>query len=98
MTKEQLLLVHIIEECSEVAQRATKSLRFGLSEMQQGQDKANCERLEEEIVDLLSVIDLCIEEGIIDVPSLEIPYNLTLKKRAKVAEYMNYSRNLGVME
>lgn len=54
----QFLLLHLIEECAEVQQRATKALRFGLDEVQPGQDLNNLQRLSGELNDLFAVVDL----------------------------------------
>lgn len=62
MNLEQFLLVCLIEECAEVAQRATKALRFGMDEVQPGQDFNNRQRLNEELNDLLTVMDLLVEQ------------------------------------
>ena len=35
--QERELLYHLIEECAEIQHRATKILRFGWNEVQQGQ-------------------------------------------------------------
>lgn len=49
------ILEILIEECGEVIQRATKMLRFGVLEVQPGQDLNNTQRLAMEIGDLLEV-------------------------------------------
>lgn len=55
----------LIEECSEVIQRATKLLRFGAKEIQPGQPLTNSERLSLEIGDLNTMIDECKELGLV---------------------------------
>ena len=45
MTREEHLLTIVAEECNEVAQRATKALRFSLEEIEPGQEFSNRERL-----------------------------------------------------
>lgn len=52
MTKREYLLVCLMEECAEVAQRASKALRFGLDEVQQGKDLSNEQLIVEELRDL----------------------------------------------
>lgn len=47
----------IIKECAEGIQRVTKALRFGLAEIQPGQDLTNQERIALEIGDLFAVVD-----------------------------------------
>lgn len=63
MTRQDHLLTIIAEECVETAQRATKALRFGLEEVQPGQDMSNAKRLMQEFVDLHSVIGMLSEHN-----------------------------------
>lgn len=55
------LLTILIEECGEVITRATKAKRFGLDEIQPGQEHSNADRLAHEIGDVLVMIELCEE-------------------------------------
>lgn len=59
-------LLVLIEECAEVAQRATKAMRFGMREVQPGQELRNDERLSHEFGDLLTVAALCRDLGLIN--------------------------------
>lgn len=63
--REREILNIIIEECAEVQHRACKALRFGLSEVQPGQDLTNAARLSDEIGDLGAILDLADDEGVI---------------------------------
>ena len=56
------------EECAEVVQAVSKVFRFGLDEVYEG--KSNRESLTEEIGDLLAMVDLLQEQGIIDYNKL----------------------------
>lgn len=62
---ERELLTILIEECAEVQQRATKLLRFGASEVQPGQEKTNSERLANEIGDMVHMVTLLDQVGLI---------------------------------
>lgn len=53
---ERELLTILIEEASEIQQRATKALRFGLDEIQPGQPLNNAQRLDYEIGDFVAVL------------------------------------------
>jgi NTP pyrophosphatase (non-canonical NTP hydrolase) len=54
------------EECAEVTQAISKVFRFGLDERwPEPIDPTNKERLEEEVGDLLCMIDIMVEKGII---------------------------------
>jgi NTP pyrophosphatase (non-canonical NTP hydrolase) len=62
--KEILLITQ--EECAEVTQAISKVFRFGLNERwPEPIDPTNKERLEEEAGDLLCMIDIMVENGII---------------------------------
>ena len=63
---ERELLVILTEECAEVQQRATKMLRFGVEEIQPGQELSNKDRLSDEIGDLFALVDECEAAGMVD--------------------------------
>lgn len=48
------LLVIAMEETAEVQQRISKAIRFGLSEVQEGQSLNNAQRIMYELTDLLN--------------------------------------------
>lgn len=52
MTLDEHLLVCLAEECSEVVQRITKALGFGLDEVQPGQEFTNSQRIGQELIDV----------------------------------------------
>ena len=94
MTADHLLIC-LAEECAEVAQRATKALRFGLGETQPGQPLTNAQRLHYELCDLLAVTDLLVEAVAIEgFESAEVRDAIGAKK-AKIARYAKYSLSLG---
>lgn len=47
MKRHEHLLSILAEECCEVGQRVSKALRFGLDEVQPGQDLSNAERIKQ---------------------------------------------------
>lgn len=97
MNKEKYLLTKIQEECAEVSQRAAKAIRFGLKEVQKGQDKNNLERLKDEILDLLASF-ICFErETGIDINDYKFEdfENLINDRIERINKYMDYSRKLG---
>ena len=59
--KEIMLITQ--EECAEVTQAISKIFRFGLLSQHNGQ--SNRERLAEEVGDLMCMIDLMIDNGIV---------------------------------
>jgi hypothetical protein len=95
MTKREYLLIKLAEECNEVAQRCTKALTFGLYEVQEGQELNNQQRIEYELNDLLGMIDICKNEGILD-REFESS-DAIIKKTRKVEQFMEYSKRQGVL-
>lgn len=69
MNRKEHILTTFVEECGEVAQRATKALRFSLSEVQPEQQYSNAERIMHEYADLTGMMEKMIEEGIVQWPA-----------------------------
>ena len=62
-SKKEVMLI-LQEECAEVTQAISKCLRFGIEHEYNG--ATNRERLTEEIGDLIAMIELCYDTGIVD--------------------------------
>lgn len=96
MNRQEHLLTILGEEGVEVAQRCSKALRFGLGEVQPGQELNNAARIRGEYIDLLAVMRMLVEEGAIapvtddDLPAME-------EKRQKVEKFLEYSRQCGTL-
>ena len=83
--KEILLITQ--EECAEVTQAISKVFRFGLNERwPEPIDPTNKERLEEEVGDLLCMIDIMVENGIISDEKLN---KARTSKRQKLKTWSN---------
>ncbi len=93
MTEQEHLLVIIAEECAEVAQRATKALRFGLEEIQEGQKLTNSQRLQYEFSDLLGAYDLLSEKHPVSFPTSK----QRRSKQSKIKKYLKYSKTIGTL-
>jgi len=91
-----MLLTILAEECSEIAHRASKAIRFGMDEVQPDQpDKGNnAARMMDEFNDLFAVIEVLYEEDL-------IPHILDRKqiiaKKEKVKHFMQYSKERGML-
>lgn len=83
------LLTILIEECAEVAQRATKMLRFGVEEIQPDQSFSNQERLSDEVGDLQCMIAKCTDEGLMSKTRIRDAHR---KKWSKLKKYMQTSK------
>jgi len=93
MNREQHLLLCLAEECAEVAQRASKALRFGLDEVQPGQELTNEERLWQEMNDLAGVAEMIISlrrKGGLSRSAVDA-------KKAKVEKFLRYSGECGTL-
>jgi NTP pyrophosphatase (non-canonical NTP hydrolase) len=62
--KHETLLI-LQEECSEVIQAISKIFRFGLDNFKPGKPNTNQEHLENEIGDLLALVILLHEQGVL---------------------------------
>jgi hypothetical protein len=98
LTKEQYLMICIIEEHAEVIQRLTKAIRFGMNEIQPGQEFDNKYRISYELAQLNASIDTLLEE--IDHNAFySTDYDKHFQeKKKKLKKYMQYSQQLGILE
>lgn len=95
MNRAEYLLSCLAEECCEVGQRVSKALRFGLDEVQPGQDLNNAVRTVAELHDLISVAIILDEEGLLPAA---MPTRATVEaKRAKIEKYLAYAREIGAV-
>jgi hypothetical protein len=97
MTRNEMLLATVAEECAEVAQRATKAIRFGLDEIQEGQGLTNAERIMVEFADLFAVMTRLQDADLI--PRFDAHfYAMVGKKTQKIEQYLGYSQQCGTLE
>ncbi|AZO67643.1 hypothetical protein [Mesorhizobium sp. M6A.T.Cr.TU.016.01.1.1] len=96
MNRSENLLTSLAEECTEVGQRVSKALRFGLAEVQPGQPLTNAERISQELTDLIAVMRMATNEGLIPKPDLSGA--AIAAKQAKVEKFMAYARECGALE
>ena len=95
MNRTEHLIACLAEECNEVAQRATKALRFGLDEIQPEQNLTNFERLFAEFTDLTAVMGMLQEET--NHRAL-VKLNDVATKQEKVRKYMDYAESQGALQ
>ena len=96
MTRQEHLLVILAEECSEVAQRASKALRFGLEEIQPGElsKSTNADRIMHEYADLVAAIEMLQQCGALPIVDLR---NRIESKKNQVTKFLSYSRECGTL-
>ena len=82
-----------MEECAELSTEASKALIFGVHE-QRDLPTSNHERMQKEFNDVLGILDMLNDEGV----ELYREPKLVNQKIKKVEKYMNYSRELGILE
>ena len=84
-TNEIMLITQ--EECAEVTQAISKVFRFGMDSQHNG--ASNKTRLEEELGDLLCMIELMIEKGIVDGVAVA---KASVAKKEKLAKWSNIGK------
>lgn len=84
------------EEANEVAQRVSKALRFGMDEVQAGQDKSNTDRIMDELRDLVCVAKILEDLG--ELPPIYVNPDMITTKREKIERYMAISRDQGTLQ
>lgn len=89
MNELEHLLTVLGEEAGEVIGRASKAIRFGMTEIQPGQPHDNKRRIEQELGDLLATAELL---------GLTIHEEDKAAKKEKLKKYMGYSRELGLLQ
>ncbi len=89
MNETQYLLICVTEEGCEVGERACKANRFGFADIEPGYHEDNRRRLEREIADLM---------GTARMLGLEIREEDIVAKIEKLKKYMDYSRQLGILD
>ena len=71
------------EECAEVIQAVSKCSRFGINNYKPGKPLTNREHLEEELGDLLAMVDIMLEQGIVSWGNLEVAKQTKIEKLKK---------------
>lgn len=93
MDRKEYLLTCLIEECAEVQKEATKALRFGLDDNWKERGRQD-QRIANEFVDVLSIYDMLVEEGLLDNISTE---EMIRMKKERVEKYMRYAKERGTL-
>jgi NTP pyrophosphatase (non-canonical NTP hydrolase) len=71
MDKETEILSIAQEECAEVIQAISKCFRFGLDNVKPGKPKTNREHLEEELGDLMAMLNIMCDKGLVNYDAIE---------------------------
>lgn len=96
INETQHLLVCLMEECAEVQKECAKALRFGLDDKHPKYEGSNKERMEQEVIDLMGVLEMLFARKIIMLPD---DFQARIKdKQRRIQKYMDYARERGVLE
>jgi hypothetical protein len=87
-TQEALDLLQ--EECAEVIVEVSKIRRFGLETKHYKKDLTHSEMLEIEVGDVLALIDILVEQGVLDTDRLAVA---KANKRIKLHQWSNLFKN-----
>ena len=97
MNLEQMLLIKLMEECSEVAQACAKGLRFGLYDKCDEASVSNQTYIMNELKDVTACMELMFRRGYLARPTDMEVYGSEIESRiARISKYLDYSKNLGI--
>lgn len=94
MNINEHLLVCLAEECAEVQHAIGKALRFGLTDHWDEKNITNGEAISLEIIDVLAVVGLLQEFGVITDVFDETQFE---RKQEKVRRFMAYAKSKGTI-
>jgi len=78
------------EECAEVIVEISKCRRFGLDTVHSHTKLSHTEMLQQEVGDVLALVDILVEEGIIDTLQLQAAKE---RKQKKLKQWSNLYEN-----
>lgn len=96
MTRTEHLLTIAAEECSEIAQRISKAIRFGLKEVQPGQERTNAERIMVEFADLCVVMEHLVNDGDLDEDTVDYE-KFYQEKSERLEKFIEHARKCGTV-
>jgi hypothetical protein len=82
-TKTNEALVILQEECAEVIQEVSKCFRFGINNLNKDGVKHSVV-LEKEVADMLCMVDILVEQGVLDPGRLDVG---KIEKQAKLKKW-----------
>ncbi len=94
MTEQEHLLECLSEECSEVIKEVCKAQRFGLEDINPKTGVRNRTAISHELTDLIAVVDMLVDRGILVNDQL-FNQNDIANKKAKVEHYIEYAKQHG---
>lgn len=98
MNRSEALLLQVAEEAAEVSQAASKCIRFGPTHTWHTQKGEARERLYQEFLECMALIEMCQAEGILpDCIDLKDRAAIEAKKE-RVEHFLTVSEELGTVQ
>ena len=94
MTRREMLLLKLMEECAEVSQRASKQILYGKDEIQDGQPFTNAERTMGEFEDLIVIVGMLTEEKELPDTFMKFGSDRFETKKAKVEKWLKFANEV----
>ena len=91
MNAHENLLLQLAEEADEVGQQVSKYLRFGGTHTWEGQKGTPAERVMHEVLDLLTIVHMAQDRGLLPIYTHEHMTMMMEAKEARVNHYMRIS-------
>lgn len=98
MTRNEALLLQVSEEASEVAQGASKCMRFGTEHMWPTRKGTAAARLYQEFLELRALVEMCQDAGMIQPCNLIMDRCTLEAKKERVEKYLAISVELGCVK
>src|SRR6185503_16450154 len=102
MNLQEHLLTCAAEESSEITKEACKMLRFGCDDRDPSNPEGptNTERFITEVNQLIAICEMLVDDGTIPAGSFDDAkaQDIVNKKKAKIAEFLKYSKQKGTLQ
>lgn len=99
MTRNENLLVTLMEECAELQQAVSKALRFGMDNCHPAQpEKSNAHEIMVEYYQLVAVMEMLNNNNILHPFSTADRALVKTSKKLNVEHYQGISENIGCIQ
>lgn len=97
MTRNENLLVTLMEECAEVQQSVSKALRFGLDNLSPVEQMRNKDLIMHEFYQLVAVVDMLVGDETLPQYDSSKVLRIKASKQEKVLNYQKFSKDAGLI-
>ena len=99
MTREENLLVTLMEECAEVQQNVSKALRFGLGgHHPDAPEETNERSILTEYYQLVATMEMLLSDGYLKNLPVEEERRIKYDKKTKIRQYQEIAKELGLIK